>query len=80
MFLSFDVVVKASKIKLGEAARALLCVGRGEMCFSSSQHSAGSRDMAQPQGRQRSSKNLWEFEQGQFTLSVLGILLGKSLK
>lgn len=43
MFLSFDVVVKASKIKLGEADRALLCVGRGEMCFSSSQHSAGSR-------------------------------------
>lgn len=43
MFLSFDVVVKASKIKLGEADRALLCVGRGEMCFTSSQHSAGNR-------------------------------------
>lgn len=80
MFLSFDVVVKGCKIKLGEAGRALLCVRRGEMCFSSPQHSAGGRQQARPQGEQRRDKNHWEFEQGQFTLSVLGIPLGKSLK
>jgi len=36
VFLSCDVVVKDTKIKLGEAGRALPRVRRGEMCFNAS--------------------------------------------